>query len=80
MRLDERYYCSCIKWNILLLFRRKDKIPHSLGNSRISGRHKEIMPFQDYQKLNLMPQYIEGALIFFTHCIPDIYEYLELIY
>ena len=38
------------------------------------------MPFQDYQKLNLMPQYIEGALIFFTHTAHQIYEYLELIY
>lgn len=67
MRLDERCYCSWIKWNILLLLRRKDKIPHSLGNSRISGRHRDVVPFQDYQRLNLMPGDIEGALVFLTH-------------
>lgn len=32
MRLDERCYCSCIKWNILLLFRINKQSPHSLGD------------------------------------------------
>lgn len=69
---NETFYC-CLE--------ERTRSPCSLGNSRISGRHKEIMPFQDLPEVKFNASvYWRSIDIFHPHCIPDIYEYLELIY